>query len=173
MSTTDNNILSQLQRARLPKPKKEIKPIARVSEKKKAMDAEEKKAGVNADLDYWFEYHTNHSRPICTECGRKEEWLLLPEFIQIWRACQAHIFPKKKGAFKSLRGNLDNHIVLFPSWGGLLCGHHGEYDSSWYNATTMKVWPIVEKIFLEKLYPVMHPNERRLIPEQLQKLISI
>jgi hypothetical protein len=173
MSTTDNNILSQLQRARLPKPKKETKPIAKVSEKKKAKDAEEKKAGVNADLDYWFEYHMEHSDPVCAECGSRADWLKLPEHTLIWKACQAHILPKKKGAFYSLRGNLDNHIILFPSFGGILCGHHGEYDSSWYNATTMKVWTIVETIFLEKLYPAMHPNERRLIPEQLQKLISI
>lgn len=171
MSTTNPLILEQLQRARTPKAKKAPTPIAKQSVKKIEQIKLEKKTGVNADKDAWFDYHMTHNAPKCDECGMEAEWLLLPEYMKLWKACQAHILPKKKSMFPSLRANLDNHIILFPSFGGKLCGCHGEYDSSWFQASTMNIWPHIVKVFKEKLYRLIPANEHKNIPEQLLKLV--
>lgn len=165
-------ILSRLQQARIPKTKKEYKGPPPMSEKKKVQVKQDKKAGVNLDLAAWFEYHMTHSEPVCAECGMRADWLLELQYAEIWKACQAHIMPKKKGAFPSLRAVLENHIVLFPSWGGHLCGCHGFYDSNWYNASTMKIWPHVEQVFVNKLYRLIPKEEHKRIPEPLIKLIG-
>lgn len=124
------------------------------------------------ELDKWFGHFMAASKPVCEECGLVAKWLLKPEYEKLWKACQAHILPKKENyGFPSLATNYDNHIVLFPSWGGFLCGCHGLYDSSWYNACKMKIWSKVGRIFVSKLYPVMPDNEKKLLPEQLIKLL--
>jgi hypothetical protein len=156
-----------------PPKEKRVYEIPKQSEKKKKEIAEEKAANPESSLDKWFEYHMANSEPVCEECGMRADWVKQPGFEEIWRACQAHILPKKKRhGFPSVAGNLDNHMVLFPSWGGHLCGCHGFYDSSWYNATTMKIWGKVQQIFAERLYPVMAESEKRKIPEQLQTLVE-
>lgn len=172
MSTDNKHILEQLQRARMPKSKPAPKPIAKVSEKKKEEIKEEKASGESKALKAYYDYHMAHSNPQCAECGMTADWLLKPEYAAVWKACQAHLLPKKKGAFPSIAANLDNHIVLFPSFGGKLCGHHGEYDSSWYNATTMKVWPGVENTIINKLVPHIAENEQRKLPEIIQNKIK-
>lgn len=169
---TRQELIEQLQRARMPKGKPSPTPIAKVSEKKKQEIKEEKISGESKALKAYYDYHMTHSQPVCQECGSRADWLLLPEYSAVWKACQAHLLPKKKGAFPSIAANLDNHIVLFPSLGGKLCGHHGEYDSSWYNATTMKVWPSVEKIIIEKLVPHIAEGELRKLPEVIQNKIE-
>jgi hypothetical protein len=166
-----------------PKPKK---AIPKVSAKKRAEDAEAKEAYLKSrentsvprgtldkiSLNQWFDYHMEHSEPVCSECGMRADWVKQPGYEKIWKACQAHVLPKKKSyGFPSIAANIDNHIVLFPSWGGHLCGHHGEYDSSWFNATTMKIWPQVVERF-RQLYPLISEKERKNIPEQLLKEIK-
>jgi hypothetical protein len=169
------------------KPKK---PIKKVSDKRKVELAEEKEqlALVNAarpigvfhgkqdekeEVNQWFDYFMEVSEPVCAECGFRADWLKSPGYEKIWRACQAHILPKKKNyGFPSLASNRDNHIVLFPSWGGHLCGCHGFYDSNWYNATTMKIWPRVVGVFLTKLHPIVPPKENKNIPEVLLALLK-
>lgn len=150
-----------------PKPQK---PINKQSDKKKQEIIERAKTKGDAGLDFWFDYWMAHANPICSECGMIANWLLKPEYATIWRACQAHILPKKKNyGFPSLSCVIENHIVLFPSWGGLLCGCHGFYDSSWYNATTMSIWPEVVEIFKTTLYQRIAPSEIKNIPELLLK----
>lgn len=155
---------------------KEKKPIAKKSAKRIAKEKEEKANKMDESLDAWFERKMATSKPVCAECGMEAYWLLEPQedpkkaaaYKLMWRACQAHILPKKKVfGFPSIATHDDNHIVLFPSWGGFLCGCHGFYDSNWYNATTMKIWPLVVETFKTKLYPLIRPNEQKNIPEQL------
>lgn len=146
--------------------------LKKVSDKKKKELAEIKKSG-DSKLDEWFEHFMEVSEPVCEECGMRADWLKGAEYKQIWRACQAHVLPKKKNCgFPSLASNLDNHIVLFPSWGGHLCGCHGFYDSSWYNATTMNIWTKVVEIVKVKLIHLIPDSEKRFIPEQLLKAIG-
>jgi hypothetical protein len=96
-------------------------------------------------------------------------WLLKPEYSEIWKACHHHILEKRKTMFPSMAGNLDNHLVLFPSWGGLLCGCHGWIHSNWYNASTMEIWPELVRIFKEKLHHLIPEKEKKNIPEALLK----
>jgi len=172
MSTNDQSTINRLLAARMPKAKKEPTPIPKQSEKKKAQVKAEKEAGTHKPLEDWFDHHMANAEPVCMNCGNRADWVKQPGYEHIWKACQAHILPKKKGAFPSLAGNLDNHLVLFPSFGGTLCGCHGWFDSSWYNASTMEVWPKAVDIFKTKLLPLIHPDDRRKLPEQLQKLID-
>lgn len=163
-----------------PLPEKKKNKIKPVSDKRAAKIAAAKNAKTDDSLDAWFERKMATSKPVCAECGMEAYWLLEPQedpkkaeaYRLMWRACQAHILPKKKNyGFPSLATNDDNHIVLFPSWGGHLCGDHGFYDSNWYNATTMKIWPKVVEAF-KKLYPLIPHDERKNIPEQLLKEIE-
>jgi hypothetical protein len=169
----DPEILRRLQMARAPKPKKEKKPMNQVSEKKKEEVKKEKESGESKALVAYFDYHMAHSEPVCEECGMEAKWLLDPQYKDLWKACQAHCLPKKKThGFPSVASTLENHLVLFPSWGGHLCGCHGFYDSSWFNASTMKVWPKASEIITAKLIHLLTDSERKRLPEVIKKLIN-
>lgn len=122
---------------------------------------------TDAGLDKWFDYHMAMNGPVCSNCGSVAQWLLAPKYFILWRACQAHILPKRKAQFPSLATNTDNHIVLFPSWGGWLCGCHDQYDSNWQIASRMNIWPAVVDIFQTKLHALIPESEKKHIPEQL------
>jgi len=154
-----------------PKPPKKLK---RVSDKKAAEMKAEKEKRTDKPVDEYFSYHMTHSKPVCMECGMEAYWLLEEQtdpqkkkaYELMWRASQAHILPKKKKhGFPSVAGVLENHLVLFPSWGGHLCGDHGFFDSNWYNATTMKIWPKVVEIFKTYLYPRLTEEEKKRLPD--------
>lgn len=172
--------LEELRRIRaerdLPKPKKQYR-IPKKSAKKLRQEKEEKELmkqaremgkPLDGDLDQWFEDRMRESLPVCMNCGMEANWLLQPEYKKIWRACQAHILPKRKTMFPSVATHPMNHMVLFPVWGGHLCGCHDFFDSSWYNATTMKVWNIAIHRFKE-IEPSIAGKERARIPEQFLK----
>jgi hypothetical protein len=159
--------------------KKEKKPLKKKSPKTLAREKQQRmEQTTDKKEDDYYEYWMEHAEPVCAECGMTAYWLLEPQedekkresYRLMWRACQAHLLPKKKEyGFPSLRNNLDNHIVLFPAWGGHLCGDHGFYDSSWFNASTMKIWPEVKQIIIEKLIPLVSEKEKKNIPEILLK----
>lgn len=173
-----DNIRRIKEQAKLPKEKKR-KPIAKKSAKKLKQEAEDKallkeaiKIGLDVcsminvkDQEQWFEDRMKENVPVCMNCGMEANWLLQPEYKKIWRACQAHILPKRKTQFPSVATHPMNHMVLFPVWGGHLCGCHDEYDSGWFNATTMKVWEIAVHRFKEFESSIAE-KERRKIPEQ-------
>lgn len=155
------------ERRRYSMPKKSAKKIAKEKEEaallKEAVELG-KGTGISAQ-EQWFKDRMAESEPVCAECGFRADWLKLPEYEKIWRACQAHIIPKAKSQFPSVATHPLNHLVLFPSWGGHLCGCHGFYDSSWFNATTMKVWPKAVERF--KLFEKdIAEKEKYKIPEQ-------
>ncbi len=157
--------LGHLPKEAVPKPKKYLN---KQSEKKKKELEEQKSVNREKKEDDYYEYWMKNAVPKCENCGMEAHWLLEEKYAMIWRACQAHLLPKKKNfGFPSLRNNLDNHAVLFPSWGGLLCGCHGWYDSSWYNASTMDIWPKAKEIIIEKLIPLVPEKEKKNIPEIL------
>lgn len=172
------------EQAKLPKEKKRYKIPAK-SEKKKKQEAEERallkeavelgKSAIamtnSGNQEQWFQDRMKESLPVCMNCGMEATWLLQPEYEKIWRACQAHILPKRKTQFPSIATHPSNHLVLFPVWGGHLCGCHDEYDSGWYNATTMRVWPIAVERF-KQFEKSIAPKERRHIPEQLLQYIN-
>lgn len=155
-----------------PLPEKKKYSISKKSSKRAAKEKELKAQlgdGIT-DQEQWFEDRMKESVPVCWNCSMEAPWLLEPKYKKLWRACQAHILPKRKGMFPSLALNPLNHLVLFPVWGGHLCGCHDEFDSSWFNATTMKVWEIAVHRFKE-FEDKIAPSERRKIPEQFLKAI--
>jgi len=115
--------------------------IPKVSEKKKLRDS----LPSGADLEIWFEMQKNRAKlnPTCENCGTNIAYQLGSENAWIWKSSHAHIFPKK--TFKSIMTHEDNHLLLCR-----IC--HGQFDSSWQNASKMKVWEIA-KIRAEKLLP--------------------
>jgi hypothetical protein len=152
--------------AGLPKIKKK-QPIAKKSAKKIAQEKEQAQLDkINGDTkELWYDERMNENLPVCMNCGMEANWLLEPEYEKIWRACQAHILPKRQTQFPSVAQHPLNHLVLFPVWGGHLCGCHDEFDSGWFNATTMKVWEIAVHRFRE-FESAIAPKERYRIPEQ-------
>lgn len=169
------------EQAKLPKEKKK-RPIPKKSAKKIKQEAEAKEllkethelglsTGVPAQ-EQWFEDRMRDNAPICMNCGMEALWLLQPEYKKIWRACQAHILPKRESQFPSISTHPLNHLVLFPVWGGHLCGDHDTYDSSWDNASKMKIWEIVKSRFINDLYPNLKEEEKRKLPDILRRLVD-
>lgn len=135
--------------------KKEAKPIAQISEKKKAAD---KAARPQKELqDEWFEKKVAALTDVCIECGGPTKTAI----YVMDRECVAHVLPKRKSMFPSVATHEENSMELCSK-----NGCHAEYDSSWENAGKMKVWPIaVEKFKL--IYPSIATHERKNIPEIL------
>jgi hypothetical protein len=135
--------------------KKEHKPIAAISEKKKAAD---KAAKPEKELlDEWFEKKVSELTDVCMECGGPTKTAI----YVMDRECVSHVLPKRKSMFPSVATHDENAMELCTK-----NGCHHEYDSSWENASKMKVWPIaVEKFKL--IYPSIAPNERKNIPDIL------
>lgn len=125
--------------------KSEVTPkkysIPKVSEKKKLKDLLHK----GDELDNWFEKQHKLAllNPFCENCGTNILHQLNSEEQWVWKSSHAHIFPKK--TFKSINIHKDNHLLLCR-----LC--HGQFDSSWVNASKMKVWSIA-KDRAQKLLP--------------------
>ncbi len=172
----------RLQQKQYGKPAKEKKPyyLPKKSAKKIAEEKAEKENKSGETLDAWFEKGMIEYDPICMECGFSAMWLKEPQedtkkaeaYKLMWRAAQAHVLPKKKRfGFPSIATHPENRIILLPSWGGHFCGCHGFYDSNWYNASTMKIWPLVVEKF-KRLYPFIAEPERKNIPEQLLKHLN-
>lgn len=132
------------------------------SEKKKhiltATDALEKTFGMSkpqSELYLWFSEKMKISEPICENCGCKINKYNHEE----WHGSQAHILPKS--IFNSVKTHPLNHLVLCRY--GNFC--HGQYDSSWDNASKMPVFKIAKERFYQFQHLIVLPEERRRIPD--------
>lgn len=164
-----------------PLKKKEYKGIAKVSPKRQAkIDAEKEDKG-DLGLDKYFDYWTKNATPVCENCGMQAYWLLEPQedekkqkvYQLMWRACQAHVLKKKDGigGFPSVATNLTNHLVLFPRWGGYLCGCHDQFDESYEKMATMPVFRKAIDI-ITQLYPFIKAEEKKYLPEIIAQEIK-
>lgn len=120
------------------KPVKEQKGIAQQSEKKKA---EVKAAKPQKDLlNDWFneieEREWKNGKCNCWNCGE----VILKPFA---RTAIAHILAKRKNQFPSVATQPMNYLIL-----GASCGCHSEYDTSWEDASKMRIWPKAVERFL-------------------------
>lgn len=106
------------------------------------------------DLQEWYQRMMQLSSPICENCG-----MGISKFGAGWHGSQAHILPKSK--FPSVATCHLNHMVL----GMYNCGCHGQYDSSWFNASKMPVFKIAKSRFLLFEHIITSMEERRRIPE--------
>jgi len=107
--------------------------IPKVSPKRKLGNAKAKEEGAEDKLQSWFDYQREEAmkHPFCEECNKNILYQLESE--EWWKCSHAHILPKK--TFQSVKTLTNNHLLLCK-----LC--HGQFDSSWSNASKMKVWAI-------------------------------
>lgn len=111
------------------------------------------KQGSETDLQKWYAKIMKQENPICWETGEKID----TRDVKGWHGSIAHALPKSQ--FPSVATHPKNYLIL-KMWGGV----HGQYDSSWENASRMKVWPVACEIF-NALYLVLTPEERRRLPD--------
>lgn len=140
-------------------PRTSAKPI----KKHKTVLAEEEEDKLR--LKEFFDQMMKINDPECANCGAFAPEIKYPHHV--WKSAQAHIFPKRH--FKSIATNPLNILVMFPSYSGI-CDCHTQYDSSWLNASKMRVWPIVVDRF-RLLYPLIAAEEHQYIPEILLKTL--
>jgi hypothetical protein len=109
--------------------------IPKVSVKRKAENEKAKEDNLGEALQAWFDYQRTEGmkNPICENCGTNILYQLESEEEWVWKSSHAHILPKK--TFESVKTLTNNHLLLCK-----LC--HGQFDSSWSNASKMKVWTI-------------------------------
>jgi hypothetical protein len=126
-----------------------------VSKKRAAKIEQDKELrnGDDTELQKWYAKIMQHETPVCWETGQK---------IDIrdkmgWQGSIAHCLPK--GLFPSVATHPMNYMIL-KMWGGT----HGQYDSSWENASKMKVWKYACEIF-NVLYPLLTKEEKAKLPD--------
>lgn len=136
-------------------PPKEAKPIAKVSEKKKA----ELKAGKSKrdEMQEWFTARHQEMTGKCAECGCH----INKGVYQFAVMSIAHLLPKRTNMFPSVATHPDN-------WIELCVDHHTLYDRSWDDAMQMSIWNHVVEKFI-KIYPSIAPEERKHIPDVLRQ----
>jgi hypothetical protein len=173
------------QMARMPKEKKTPKPIAKVSEKKKAQIAEEKAAGTDGEMDLFFDAMLKKCTGKCLFCNSKttaadtsfwrddnEKWSQEANDrnherrIEVMRrASIAHLFPKS--LFKSIATHEDNWIEL--CWN---C--HTMFDSgkiTWEFIRDSAEWEFIKEKLLTVL-PMVHQEDRKVkLYSKLEQLV--
>ena len=149
--------LQLIKRGLLPKEavKKEKKPIAKKSAKKIANEKKERELlnGDSTELQKWY---ANIMRKEEGRCWETRERIDKNDTLG-WHGSIAHILPKSD--FPSVETHPMNYMIL-KMWGGA----HGQYDSSWENASKMKVWGHACKVF-NILYPLLSQEEKRKLPD--------
>lgn len=110
------------------------------------------------ELARWFNVKMMTSEPVCENC----DLFIFISSQKHWHGCQAHVLPKS--LFPSVATHPDNHMVL--DWYG--CNCHGQFDSSWLNASKMLIFPTAFERFL-KFESLIAQDERKNIPEVFLK----
>lgn len=151
--------LGLLPKEAVAKPKK---AIAKQSAKKKAEVAAEKelRSGGETELQNWYATIMKKEEGKCWET---EERIDKNDTFG-WHGSIAHILPK--GDYPSVATHPLNYMIL-KMWGGT----HGQYDSSWENASKMKVWQHCCKVF-NILYPLLTAEEKRKLPDVIIQEIN-
>ncbi len=142
-----------------PKPKK---PLAKKSAKKIAEEKAEKasRGGEETELQKWYKKIMDEEPGKCWETGERID----KSDTFGWHGSIAHVLPKND--YPSVATHPQNYMIL-KMWGGT----HGQYDSSFENASKMKIWPYAVKI-INILYPLLTQEEKRKLPEVVLQEIN-
>lgn len=143
--------------------KKEKKPIRKQSakEKKRLLVEKELRIEGKTELQIWYATIMKKERGKCWETGEPID----KTDTMGWHGSIAHVLPKEH--YPSVMTHPLNYMVL-KMWGGT----HGQYDSSWENASKMKIWDYALKI-INILYPLLTSVERRKLPDLIIQDITI
>lgn len=138
-----------------PPKEKKIYSLKKVSDKKAAEKFSEKiaRGGEKTDLEKWYEKIMQKEDAVCWETGNK----INKSDKVAWHGSIAHVLGKK--TFPSVAIHPLNYLIL-----EMYGGAHGQYDSSWENASKMKVWKIAVERFL-RIEPDIAWEERKNIPD--------
>ena len=136
----------------LPK-KKKVYFIPKISKKKQKRDKEERDArnGEDTELQKWYKRIIASEEMTCWNCNADLGRLSRDEMF----SCVAHVLPKS--IFPSVATHHHNYMIL-----GRYCNCHGQYDSSWENASKMPIFKEAIDRFI-----IMEPEilERSKIPD--------
>lgn len=163
MSITNQDTLLRLQLARVPKPKKEQKPIAKQSEKKKQQVKEEKQSGESEALQTWFNERRIEMTGRCALCGGKTE----KHNDATFKRSIHHLLDKRETMFPSVALHPDNWLEVCHF--GNSC-HENIHNKTitWELLIDSAEWKfILDK--LKKVYPFIAYPERKNIPDVLLK----
>lgn len=127
--------------------------LNKVSPKRAAKIAEQKAireetGNTETELQQWYAEIMAKETPRCWETN---EWIDVKD-TKGWHGSIAHILDKKN--YPSVKTHPLNYMIL-KMWGGT----HGQFDSSWENASKMKIWPHAVKI-INLLYPLLKKEEK-------------
>lgn len=138
--------------ALLPK-KKKVYFIPKVSKKRRQSDREEKehRNGEDTEQQKWYKAIIASEDRVCWNCNADLSRLSRDEMF----SCVAHVLPKS--IFPSVAMHHHNYMIL-----GRYCNCHGQYDSSWENASKMPIFKEAVDRFI-----IMEPDisERSKIPD--------
>lgn len=156
--------IKRLQLARMPRGKKPVQPIAKVSTKKKAQLAEAKAAGTDGEMDLFFKSMRKQMTGRCLFCGGKTQ---KPD-DETFHFSLAHLLPKS--VFKSVSINADNIIEL--CFYGDSC--HTNFDNgkiTWEFIKDSAEWGFIKEKLLNVL-PLVAQEERKVkIYSKLEELV--
>lgn len=105
------------------------------------------------ELQKWYAAIMEKEEGRCWETGER----INKDDKMGWHGSIAHVLPKSD--YPSVSTHPLNYMIL-KMWGGT----HGQYDSSWENASKMKIWPYAVKI-INILYPLLNREERARLSE--------
>lgn len=155
------NIRAIKEQASLPREKKRY-VIPKVSKNRAAKNAaaKEDRSGEDTELQKWYANIMQNEYPKCWETDEP----INKQDKMGWHGSISHVLPKSD--YPSVATHPLNYMIL-KMWGGT----HGQYDSSWENASKMKVWKYACKIF-NILYPLLTTEEKRKLPDIIIQEIS-
>lgn len=143
----------------VPNPVKVQKPIAKVSEKKKAENAIN--TVEDAELQAAFLMFRKKMKGKCEHCGGKS----CKDDNKYWKHSAAHIFPK--ALFPSIKSHPLNFIEL--CFWEKSC--HTNYDNGMIEPYELKCWPKMQKSFIT-LYGLMTREEKKRVPDCYLQLLT-
>lgn len=141
--------------------KKEKKPIAKISEKKKKKLADVKDENGDTELVKWYRGRMKVMGERCYWCGCKVENKIYSHAI--FSIC--HILEKRETMCPSVKTHPLNWITLCPD-------HHHQFDSmTWEEREQLGFWDIVRDR-LVMVYPDISPEEVRHFPDSVLKYME-
>lgn len=144
--------------------KKEPKPIAKVSEKKKQQDKEAK--GEKDELQEWFEARRQEMTGKCIICGGKTE----KHNDATFKNSIHHLFEKRSNMFPSVKTIPENWLEVCFFGNSCHTNIHGGLIT-WEILSDSKEWDLILPKIL-RVYPHIAPEEHKRIPEVLMEQIK-
>jgi len=114
----------------------------------------------DTERQLWYKARIKEASGRCVECNQRINYRDPASAY----GSQAHLLPKE--LFPSVALHPLNNVEL----GRWCC--HGQYDSSWLNASRMKVWPHALDVIVHELVPLLTRKEKSKLPDIILNSLS-